>query len=54
VRWEISQDILFIGGVGEAKKEKEMKEFIYVFGAPLAVGLVAIVMGLYAAWRERH
>jgi hypothetical protein len=31
-----------------------MKDFIYIFGAPLAVGIVAIVMGLYAAWRERR
>ena len=31
-----------------------MKEFIYVFGAPLAVGIVAAAIGFYEMWRERH
>jgi hypothetical protein len=37
-----------------AKKEKEMKEFFYVFGAPIIVGLIVAAIGFYEMWRERH
>jgi uncharacterized membrane protein len=31
-----------------------MKEFFYVFGAPLIMGLIAAAVGFYEMWRERH